>query len=1095
MQKPPFNTARGLDIALQTPPPFDFEGVTMRVFPLRAKLATLQRFCDAYLNIVPPEVGTFRAFIPYVYLCVVNYGRMCADAQNLGWLAQREIAFSIPLEWYEAVDGRYVFKDWAYVSPFIYVDNELSMTTGREVYGWPKSLARLDPALSTWMNDPRSRPTVATVSARVFPQTYANRPQEHRVFLEIEHQPSPSILRVPMDVRGAMAPWNIAATAALHTAHLAGDAVSTLMGLGILRKQPGTSRANFKTRGKRLLNMLNPYGADVAINTINLKQFRSAQQPDRACYQALTNATMQIRTFNGGGLMGDLNILTGDVSGGFRVKLSRYPAVPIIESLGLHVTETLHAEGVEIAALDPVYPLWLDIDMRYNLGETLAWRAMDTGWHRGSDDSEIKARAVDEPSPRYNTTLGAASPEAAGPFEFPHTTLRVLPLVADRQRLQTFCEDYLNKTFKDRGFRFEPWGSHVYLVITSYKEMSSESNNVGRWAQREVMFHVPVRWYEHGKLRTVALVPVFAYADSAIAAITSSEVSGIPTLNAELESPPDAWMESDGMSTRADRPVLRVVTEVLPVVGEGQEVTQRVLLEISEGEPLPMTDAEAWRFVGSEWGRVLKGELARKRVASEDHHAEYRAARALTLEVLSNGRPINLVTLKQFRDATDPQTACYQSLIQLGRVIDRVYDLQEIETPLHVRIHDYPTQAIVESLGLVPKTTDASGTERVYTLEPVRPFWMRVDLREDLGRTVCRRDSANTWRDESSGRQPDAPGYFQGGEPLVGPGLERRVEAVEPRGLRDVARDWREIDPECAIRITREVAAQSVEVIDPQMVLDCLLSREWEHRGEPRWEKTRDRLRKELETDEVSTLASHLGSAQMKRLDEVLAEIEPLSRRKRLIGDIKDTLEHLRAAALLLDHVEVAAGLIDEAVQAEHEGANRDEAMLLERVRKHFPPGDGLIHLVDVLRGAGIDVGDPSAGPPPMETVYQAIQASPEKVRKAVEQCKTEYTVLRDAVVLKLSKATEKPDFCVRRDAVGPEASAIFPRSTAGTTTGTWARGFLCRPPCGHPWERLRRRWEWAGQRRLRLPRRLRPQAVRHRERSPVESLLEQQPS
>ena len=49
--------------------------------------------------------------------------------------------FCIPIEWYKLVDGRWVFHDWAMVAPFIFVDDDLSMTLGRTVSGWPKTLA------------------------------------------------------------------------------------------------------------------------------------------------------------------------------------------------------------------------------------------------------------------------------------------------------------------------------------------------------------------------------------------------------------------------------------------------------------------------------------------------------------------------------------------------------------------------------------------------------------------------------------------------------------------------------------------------------------------------------------------------------------------------------------------------------------------------------------------------------------------------------------------------------------------------------------------------------------------------------------------
>ena len=52
-------------------PPYDFEGVTLRYFPLKADFHTLANFCDDYLNVVPPEIAYFRPAMPFVMLMIV----------------------------------------------------------------------------------------------------------------------------------------------------------------------------------------------------------------------------------------------------------------------------------------------------------------------------------------------------------------------------------------------------------------------------------------------------------------------------------------------------------------------------------------------------------------------------------------------------------------------------------------------------------------------------------------------------------------------------------------------------------------------------------------------------------------------------------------------------------------------------------------------------------------------------------------------------------------------------------------------------------------------------------------------------------------
>src|SRR5207247_3324870 len=106
-------------------------------------------------------------------------------------------------------DGKWDLQDFAWISPFIYVDNELSMSTGREVYGWPKTLAWLDTELSEWMASPHAgaRSRLASVSTMVFPEVYAGQRQEPRVFLEVEQVPNALSLETPPDMESSLWPW------------------------------------------------------------------------------------------------------------------------------------------------------------------------------------------------------------------------------------------------------------------------------------------------------------------------------------------------------------------------------------------------------------------------------------------------------------------------------------------------------------------------------------------------------------------------------------------------------------------------------------------------------------------------------------------------------------------------------------------------------------------------------------------------------------------------------------------------------------------------------------------------------------------------
>jgi hypothetical protein len=841
MGNPCFNkTLKAAAATLQSKPPTRFDGVTARVFPLRANMHRLAVFCDAYLN-VAPEVTRFNPVLPFVYLMALDYGKMSVQAGNLGWVSQHEVAFAVPLEWHRpGPDGRMVL-DWAMVCPFIFVDDDMSLSTGREVYGWPKVRAWLSGQVNPWISDPLAVPPLMALSTMVYPELFAGRRQEPRVLLEIRGERLASMSQVPPDPRGPASLLSILPEAASGYASLLAAltemvARSPLWGFPGARP-PGRAVDPRETTGWLLAAL----SRGPSVNNITLKQFRDAEHPGRLCYQGVLCSEMRIERFNGGGMLGDARLLVGDPTGGHRIVVRRYAAQPIVESLGLEVAAETVVDDVPLATLKPLFPFWVGVDLSYGVGNAVCWRTLGSPWHVPPADSsrppEVGAPAQRPAAERhrFNTTLGAALQDVTGPFVFPNVTLRVLPLMADPKQLQSFCATYLENTH----YAFEPWGSYVYLVLASYEEMASGTDNIGWWADREVTFFVPVkRRSNEDTLLSVGMIPAFTYVNTTTAAITGSEVNGKPTFEATLESPPSTWMSTAGPAAEAAQPLLVMRTMVLPVLGLGQKAEQRILLEVRRDDALPQADTDRWEPVADHWGRMLLHDHERKlQQAKTADFAEtelFADAKALALEVLTLGQPLNTFTLKQFRDAGDPDRACYQGIVQGRRVIDEIYDLREIDELLHVRLHRYPNQPVQEVLGLRRKCTEVRGTVAVDVLQPIRPFWMRVALREELGRNLCWRAGDETWQ---AGRPLD-DGCFSTDrpenrwKPAVGRSLARDLDedGEKARHLRATAREWADPD-DAGPRVSPEAAAAAVEAIEPQVVLEHILSAAWGDRG------------------------------------------------------------------------------------------------------------------------------------------------------------------------------------------------------------------------------------------------------------------------
>lgn len=1032
-------------------PPFYFEDMTTRVFPLRSSIASLQNLINRLINDIPPEVGRFQALAPYTFLMMIDYGKLAAQAANLGWLAQHEVMFAVPVGWYRLVDGRWQLNGFAWVTPFIFVDSDIALTLGRQVYGWPKLLQHLTPTVSDWMEDPRADVRSATLSTKVFDAVYTGGEQVPRVFLEV-NSCAPSLqMQVPVDLNEPFLPWNMWGNWAKAISQGGWDMMGTMRGLGIAPPNVYTE-ANGRALMDSLMGaVLDPSVPDITFNTLNLKQFRDSEHPENYCYQALTSANMIVKSFNRGGMLGDASSLAGDGSGGYKIRLHKWPSLPIVDTLGLEVSRQWRGDGVDVVELEPVRPFWYDIDMSYERGRNLCYRTFDRVWRDEEGTTYVKPPAggeAAEVSARkdllYNTTLGASLQTVSGPFEFTNSTMRVLPLLADRGTLVKFLDEYLNvplSTKDDPTERFELWSSdetsraYVYLMVTSFGDVSSATDNIGNWVTEDASFLVPVKWYSGGKLMGIGLVPVFTYVGDTTSAISDTEVLGWPTTKGTFYHPETTWMMDP--SDDAPSSVLSVAAEVIPSLAEGQEAVQRRILEVTNGVRPPARDADR---MAEQWSECLREEVERKNRTHFEHPQELMHARALALELMARGRPINFFTMKQFRDVYHPERACYQSIVRIPRTIQHVHDLRAFKKPLSVRIQQYPSQPIISLLGLEATLTGEQHGGQDYVLFPVRPFWMRVAWDEQLGKQMWYRSGSETWkkRDAPWDKTKAWVPFFSDANddlPTVTRTIVERIDDGDPAKAKVVVNH-----PESAFGrpgkpVTLEQARVAVETIDPQMIVDTICAHEWGN-ADPnsRWRERRstlDRRRKRVlkgrsredrAAIEIAFFREEVARLRKPRLSrfqpwvtasaaEKIRMLEGIARGRRLVE-----------AAYHAETAEHALELFQDARASLH----ADPTAV-------YPPPD--MHQVEGLREAlEYMMSDES-----FIEAWTDRHADDSPYREGIEIARKAYRCQRDAVLDTLSKASQEPNYCVPRDILGREWNHLFPRrdSWKGFYVGT----------------------------------------------------------
>lgn len=572
-------------------PPFRFDGVTARVFPLRAHGAALQRLCDSYLNLVPEQVS-FRPAAPYVMLSLLHYRRMSyrspASAHH-GWVSQNEVLFGVPLDWGRLEHGRWRAMGSAIATPFVLVDQPRSTEIGREVYGWPKQPAELRRELSAWTTaSPAEREHVVTVAAETFAAPYTGERPSRVALVDIDRASSSGAgagpWRAPL---GLPSPWWGVSTLWSEAMRLWSSAAARGPAIDL----PALLRTAGLVFG----------GPSAAFHTANLKQVRCVEDPAAAAYQAITLAPMRLTALHRAGLLGEARVALGDPAGGYRIHVHRHPLFPIVETLGLVVESELpgprrapagvapadHREP-RVATLAPVMPFWLEVDLEYGRGAAVWWRSphvRDGAWHGRtvSEEGAVVTWNAGDPLPspdgrrppcaRFEPTWGACALPAP-PCHYAQLTARVLALPATQDLAGAIAR--WRPPPEVGSFRLPDAGPpRVLMVVTSCEDIGAPGS-AGRWWTREVSFLVPVIWTRHGK-DIAALVSAITFADGELAAIAARD-TGSEVISAELHAPADPWLDHAGPT--ADRRLLSLTTSALPALGVDAQAEPRVLLEV-----------------------------------------------------------------------------------------------------------------------------------------------------------------------------------------------------------------------------------------------------------------------------------------------------------------------------------------------------------------------------------------------------------------------------------------------------------------------------------------------------------------------------------
>jgi hypothetical protein len=307
-------------------PPILARGTVMQSFALQANHDRLQALVDKYLNAFAPAQTdyTFRAVGDVVFLAYAPMAHISVTDPidgGRGFMRETDTAFWMPVAAGRKRLGVWVPEKLAWFLPYVWVDVPTAMTTGREVYGFPKEMS--------WLETPKSEadPLVFGLSAMVLP-TYS---------------PETELVTRPL-LRAERKSETEAGSAQVF-----GD-LEQMWKEFVRLLQGGRQGLSIPSLGLDV--DLAAHFALGELPMIFLKEFRDAEQPHRACYARIIGALSKVVGFR----------IAYPLLASYEITIQAYQSHPIAADFGF---PTQPDGSAKLASL---FGFYVDFDFELELG-------------------------------------------------------------------------------------------------------------------------------------------------------------------------------------------------------------------------------------------------------------------------------------------------------------------------------------------------------------------------------------------------------------------------------------------------------------------------------------------------------------------------------------------------------------------------------------------------------------------------------------------------------------------------------------------------------------------------------------------------------
>lgn len=299
------------------------------------------------------------------------------------------------------------------------------------------------------------------------------------------------------------------------------------------------------------------------------------------------------------------------------------------------------------------------------------------------------------------------------PLALTNATMYSFLVQADIAKLQAMCDAHLNEVTASSGTTYKPLMPAVSIVCADIKKSFSTTkpdSQKGWMAERDFGVWVPV---VDNKGRIAWYLP-YVFVDNVAAMVTGREVFGFFKQTATLVMPPSPQVQSPFT-------IDALVIEKFSPDSEAKSI--RLMTATStKSQPAPegkwASTLEALEMIWKDL-LVIRGDTRDLPLTREQ---EFKDAITMLLT-----RDVPMVFLKQYRDETTDQRACYQAVIEAPAKLDTFHG-GWICHPHDIVIAPADSHPIASDCGL------GSGT-----IKSQLGFWCQMDFTMMPGRVVAQK--------------------------------------------------------------------------------------------------------------------------------------------------------------------------------------------------------------------------------------------------------------------------------------------------------------------------------------------------------------------